>query len=471
MDTNLPAPSEIFKSADALDERAFAGEADLSKQREQEFERRTQERRSDTDAYMGAAKDLQSTIGNREQVPMPKADLGPPIDPKQAQSFMWQVFAMGLVGAIGGRGHWKTAASAMTGAIEGFREGNQQKVEAKKAEFDREMKIAQEKQKQADKKYSDILENKNMSLNMMAKMMEIHAHANGDMAMAEAARRKDYESMHRLADHARARADSLRREDDNWKRFWITRQDKKERESYELTPEAKEQAARSYNATGKVPSMYKDHKSRVEIMNLGASLALKDGQSLASMPGRQQEFKANSSALTQNTKDLTAIGPYNEMLEMNANIAIDLAKKAIATNSKLANRPINWIRQNAGDNPYVAEFLAQTQIVSTEAARVLNNPRLVGQLTDSARHEMQSVINGDMPLQSFTRVLQRMQADGRNRVTAMEHEHVSLIKKLSGDSSGRASTNLKRISGDAEFDALPSGTEFIGPDNVKRRKP
>jgi len=27
------------------------------------------------------------------------------------------------------------------------------------------------------------------------------------------------------------------------------------------------------------------------------------------------------------------------------------------------------------------------------------------------------------------------------------------------------------IANDAEYDALPSGTEFIGPDGVKRRKP
>lgn len=144
------------------------------------------------------------------------------------------------------------------------------------------------------------------------------------------------------------------------------------------------------------------------------------------------DYKSKSNALSQNTKDLTAIRPYNEMLEKNGNIAIDLAQKVIATDSKLANRPINWIRQNAGDNPDTAEFLAQAQIVSTEAARVLNNPRLVGQLTDSARHEMQGIVNGEMPINSFVRVVRRMQADGNNRVSAMVKERNYLNQSLGG---------------------------------------
>lgn len=136
--------------------------------------------------------------------------------------------------------------------------------------------------------------------------------------------------------------------------------------------------------------------------------------------------KAGLSALIQNTKDLAAIRPYEQMLTKNADIAVNLAEKVIKTDVKLANKPINWVRQNLGDNPDAAEFLAQTRIVTTEAARVLNNPRLTGQLTDNARHEMEQIVSGDMPLNSFVRVVRRMQSDGRNRVEAMEKENAAL---------------------------------------------
>ena len=144
------------------------------------------------------------------------------------------------------------------------------------------------------------------------------------------------------------------------------------------------------------------------------------------------EFKSTAMSLQQVTKDLSAIGPFKEMLDKNISIAKGLADKAIATDSKLANKSINWLRQNASDNPTVSTYLAQIQIVQTEAARVLNNPRLVGQLTDTARKEMEGVVNGEMPLNSAKAVLDRLQGDGTNRVNAMEKKEASLRRKLEG---------------------------------------
>lgn len=136
----------------------------------------------------------------------------------------------------------------------------------------------------------------------------------------------------------------------------------------------------------------------------------------------ESQFGARKAALTQNTKDLAAIRPYKEMLDKNVDILIQLGKKVVLSDSKIANKSLNWMKQNMGDNPDTAEFLAQMNIVQTEAARVLSNPRLVGQLTDSARHEMQDVVSGNMPVNAMERVLRRLKKDGDNRVQAMERE-------------------------------------------------
>lgn len=146
--------------------------------------------------------------------------------------------------------------------------------------------------------------------------------------------------------------------------------------------------------------------------------------------GKKIEYKADSSGLVALTKDLTAIEPFKVMLDTNVGIAKDLAKKVMKTDSTLANKPIAWIQQNVTGNPDVAEYMAQIQIVQTEAARVLNNPRLVGQLTDSARHEMQNIVQGTMPLESTIRVLDRIKKDGDNRVNAMYAQSDAMKKKL-----------------------------------------
>ena len=67
--------------------------------------------------------------------------------------------------------------------------------------------------------------------------------------------------------------------------------------------------------------------------------------------------------------------------------------------------------------------------VQTEAGRVLNNPRLVGQLSDNARHEMERVVSGDMPLNSTKGVMQLIQSDAKTRVSEMKKEQGSLEHK------------------------------------------
>ena len=142
---------------------------------------------------------------------------------------------------------------------------------------------------------------------------------------------------------------------------------------------------------------------------------------------------STQAALTANTKDLATLKPYVSMLDQNSDILAKLAEKAIATQSSLANKPLNWIRSNASDNPNVAEYLAQVEIVKNEATRVISNPRLVGQMTDSARHEIESIINGSMPLNATKRVLERIKNDGQRRLSTMETQQKELqgtLKKL-----------------------------------------
>lgn len=167
------------------------------------------------------------------------------------------------------------------------------------------------------------------------------------------------------------------------------------------------------------------------VENRVPAMAKETGVTPMEAVGRAADIKANTVAYTQVTKDLAAIRPYKEMLDKNVDIAKKLGDNIVRTNSALANKSLNWFKQNMGDNPDTAEYLAQMHFVSTEAARVLANPRLVGQLTDSARADMESVVRGDMPLNATVRVLDRIKTDGLNRVSAMEKEAETLRKSIS----------------------------------------
>lgn len=196
-------------------------------------------------------------------------------------------------------------------------------------------------------------------------------------------------------------------------------------------------------------------------------------QAALEFANRQAVRKSDVNALAAITKDITSIMPYEQMLNTNAEISINLAKNLMRTDSRVANRSLNWMRQNMGDNPDTAEFLAQTRFVQTEAARVLNNPRLVGQLTDTARREMEDVISGDMPLKSYIRVIKRIQIDGKNRVNAMISKQQSLLKgggggKVKTKSVPKLSTAVTSTqkSGPREFKTVAEANAANLPDNT-----
>ncbi len=126
---------------------------------------------------------------------------------------------------------------------------------------------------------------------------------------------------------------------------------------------------------------------------------------------------------------LSVLRPFVGMVDKNGEVLKTLADKAIVTNVALANRPINWIEQNIGDHPDMAEFIAQVKIFKDEAARVVSNPNLVGVLSDTARKEMENVISGNMPLKSMRRVIERLQSDSHNRISTMEDEYASIRKQ------------------------------------------
>lgn len=207
-----------------------------------------------------------------------------------------------------------------------------------------------------------------------------------------------------------------------------------------LSGDALDLAAEKYLATGAIPSLYRDTASKKAVIDRAAELQKERGGTMAEVPGQQAEFKSNSGALNAITKDLAAIRPYKDMLDTNAEILKTLAKDAVATGSPFVNKPINWIEQHAAGDPKMAEFLAQMHFVQSEAARVLQNPRLVGPMTDTAKQELNAVLNGNMSLDQIESVVNRIQSDGNNRINAMENERKTLINNMTKGSRGNAAT-------------------------------
>lgn len=189
--------------------------------------------------------------------------------------------------------------------------------------------------------------------------------------------------------------------------------------------------------------MARNQTGLAQVQNEITRLAEQAGKTGADITGAKAMTAANRTALTAITRDLVAITPFKEMLNQNAQIAIDLGRKIAddKTNSAFINRPLLWVKNNLSDRPDIAEYLAQMHFVEVEAARVLTQPRLVGQLTDQAISDMKSILSGNMTIASTEAVINRIMSDGNNRTNAMVSQQKRLLSEISGKPSRTRSTD------------------------------
>ena len=242
-------------------------------------------------------------------------------------------------------------------------------------------------------------------------------------------------------------ASSPRVVQDRW-RLQQTRQTGGERTPESLTDDVYYQLINGKPRPGSIPtgSAGQGNAYRTKFADELNRISKDLGMTPAELASRGGENKAKFTALAQIEKDYAAIKPYKAMLDLNANIAIELGNKIVndKTNSAYLNRPILWVKNNVMNRPDIAEYLFQMHIVETEGARVLVNPRLVGQLTDTAIRDMKSVVSGNMTLESSVAVLERMKSDGTNRVSQLEAQRTSMINDIRKPGGAAGASNRPR---------------------------
>ena len=170
--------------------------------------------------------------------------------------------------------------------------------------------------------------------------------------------------------------------------------------------------------------------NRDRVANRAAEIRKEAGVSPAQAAAFMSQGKANIAALAKNTMQITTIKPYIEMVAKNGEALKTLAAKVQNNDSKLLNKPMNWYKTNAIDDPDINEYKAQALLFQNEASRALS-PSLSAVLTDSARIEMEQIVHGDLPLSSMNAVIDRLILDGNNRLLSLETENADLNQKLS----------------------------------------
>ncbi len=206
--------------------------------------------------------------------------------------------------------------------------------------------------------------------------------------------------------------------------------------------------------------------ARQQIINAAPGLA--SGNTLS---GNRATQRADTTSLASMTKMHDAVVAYEKTASANLGIFENLAKKVIDSGSPWINQPLRSINRNGLGGADLAAFDAARQVALTEISKVVNNPNLTGQLSDSARREVTGLIPENATLAQIYRVIGVLKQDMANRRQYLE-EGISGIQGRMGGGGGQqqqgAIPTLKATDTDA-YNALPVGAKYI-VDGVQHTK-
>jgi hypothetical protein len=211
-----------------------------------------------------------------------------------------------------------------------------------------------------------------------------------------------------------------------------------------ITDDAIDLAAQQYLQTGQMPPLGMGASGvalRTKIIDRAAEISRSEGVKAADVPANRASFKSDSTSLTTLTKQSDAINAFEKTAIRNGDRLMTLADKVDKTGVPMLERWIRGGRKATGDAD-VAAFNAQMQVYRTEAAKILTNPNLSGQLTDAARKEVEDFIGGNSSASQIRSVVQLLKNDFEQRKATIGEQISEIKNRMRGkDSNGNGGAN------------------------------
>jgi hypothetical protein len=169
-------------------------------------------------------------------------------------------------------------------------------------------------------------------------------------------------------------------------------------------------------------SFGKAGQARRDQINKAVSDKLKTaGMTPADLGSMRANFKAQSGSINKLVPQLNAIEAYEQTAKFNGQRLLNMVDKIDNTGIPVVEGYARRAQKAVGD-PDQAEFQSVLAQYQTEAARIINNPNLTGVLSDSARHEMQEIIGGNMSAAQIKRVVNRLNTEFEFRKNAIKQQ-------------------------------------------------
>ena len=224
-----------------------------------------------------------------------------------------------------------------------------------------------------------------------------------------------------------------------------------------MSPVAFDQTAEKYWTTGTLPPVGRGGAAMAfnrAIMNRAAELH-PDG----SLAANSAEYKANEASLKKFQAFADTTNAFEQTAIKNMNLLQETLKNIPDLGARFANVPARSITGSMIGTENMARFHTALNVAQTEAAKVLNNPNSGAVLSDSARQDLQKIIDGNMPVKAIIASLDTLRQDMNNRTGSNRETIADIQRRLSGASAPNGNNQQPPPTAPMKI-RLPSGKEI-----------
>lgn len=211
----------------------------------------------------------------------------------------------------------------------------------------------------------------------------------------------------------------------------------------ELSPEGLSLASRQYAMTGQLPPMgmgKQGARVRTQIINNAADIYKN-----LDLPSQTAAYKANQESLKKIQVQRDALGAFEETALKNLGVFLGAAAKVPDTGSPLFNKPLRGLTENVFGGADLTAYNTARRTVIPEFAKILANPGLSGQLSDSARKEIEEVVSGNATLKQTIAAANVLKQDVENRRTAYDDQIKEITKRIATPPGQPAAPNTADV--------------------------
>ena len=163
------------------------------------------------------------------------------------------------------------------------------------------------------------------------------------------------------------------------------------------------------------------------------------GQQGGTIIGTKADVNANTQSLVGLQKNRDAVVAFENTAGKNLDMAINLASKIPDSGSPWVNTPLRSLNMSGLGSADQAAANAARQVANNEIAKVTSSPGLTGQLSDSARHEVEAYNPQNATFAQTVAVAKVLRQDMANRHQAYDSQLAEIKGRMNGEQQGTSS--------------------------------